>query len=43
MLGLMLAGAEFALRGVDTPRLLPRSLKPGPDWEPLGMLVAAPS
>lgn len=40
MLGLMLAGAEFALRGVDTPRLLPRSLKPGPDWEPLGMLVA---
>jgi alpha-1,6-mannosyltransferase len=25
MLGLMLAGAEFALRGIDAPRLLPRS------------------
>ncbi|ORB72224.1 polyprenol phosphomannose-dependent alpha 1,6 mannosyltransferase MptB [Mycobacterium scrofulaceum] len=43
MLGLMLAGAEFALRGLDPsrfPRLLPASWKPGPDWEPLGMLVA---
>ncbi|OBH50523.1 polyprenol phosphomannose-dependent alpha 1,6 mannosyltransferase MptB [Mycobacterium mantenii] len=41
MLGLMLAGAEFALRGIDAPRLLPASWKrPGPDWEPLGMLVA---
>ena len=41
MLGLMLAGAEFALRGVDAPRLLPASWKRfGQDWEPLGMLVA---
>jgi alpha-1,6-mannosyltransferase len=40
MLGLMLAGAEFALRGVDAPRLLPKSWKRGPDWEPLGMLIA---
>lgn len=40
MLGLMLAGAEFALRGIDAPLLLPRSWKLGPDWEPLGMLVA---
>ncbi|MCV7242848.1 polyprenol phosphomannose-dependent alpha 1,6 mannosyltransferase MptB [Mycobacterium mantenii] len=41
MLGLMLAGAEFALRGIDAPRLVPASWKrPGPDWEPLGMLVA---
>ncbi|OBG25126.1 polyprenol phosphomannose-dependent alpha 1,6 mannosyltransferase MptB [Mycobacterium sp. 852002-51057_SCH5723018] len=43
MLGLMLAGAEFALRGVSgikAPRLLPKSWKPGPDWEPLGMLIA---
>ncbi len=41
MLGLMLAGAEFALRGIDAPRLLPESWKRvGPDWEPLGMLVA---
>ncbi|WP_297824399.1 polyprenol phosphomannose-dependent alpha 1,6 mannosyltransferase MptB [Mycobacterium sp.] len=57
MLGLMLAGAEFALRGVDAPRLLPHSwkrpatmpadggrrswaIKLGPDWEPLGMLLA---
>lgn len=41
MLGLMLAGAEFALRGIDAPRLLPVSWKRlGPDWEPLGMLVA---
>lgn len=40
MLGLMLAGAEFALRGIDSARLLPHSLRPGPDWEPLGMLLA---
>ncbi len=40
MLGLMLAGAEFALRGVDAPRLLPTSWRPGPDWGPLGMLIA---
>jgi alpha-1,6-mannosyltransferase len=40
MLGLMLAGAEFALRGIDSPRLLPKSWRPGPDWEPLGMLLA---
>ncbi|WP_269203772.1 polyprenol phosphomannose-dependent alpha 1,6 mannosyltransferase MptB [Mycobacterium intracellulare] len=43
MLGLMLAGAEFALRGVSDVkgrRLLPTSWRPGPDWEPLGMLVA---
>jgi alpha-1,6-mannosyltransferase len=40
MLGLMLAGAEFALRGVDAPRLMPTSWRPGPDWEPLGMLIA---
>lgn len=41
MLGLMLAGAEFALRGIDAPRLLPVSWKRlGPEWEPLGMLIA---
>lgn len=41
MLGLMLAGAEFALRGIDAPRLLPASWKRlGPDWESLGMLFA---
>ncbi len=43
MLGLMLTGAEYALRGLDstrTPRLMPTSWKPGPDWEPLLMLVA---
>lgn len=43
MLGLMLTGAEFALRGISdakAPRLLPHSWKLGPDWEPLGMLVA---
>jgi alpha-1,6-mannosyltransferase len=43
MLGLMLAGAEFALRGVSdikAPRLMPASWRPGPDWEPLGMLIA---
>lgn len=40
MLGLMLAGAEFALRGIDAPRLLPHSWRFGADWEPLGMLLA---
>lgn len=40
MLGLMLAGAEFALRGIDSPRLMPDSWRPGPHWEPLGMLLA---
>jgi alpha-1,6-mannosyltransferase len=40
MLGLMLIGAEFALRGIDSPRLRPRSRRIGPDWEPLGMLLA---
>ncbi|MCV7098908.1 polyprenol phosphomannose-dependent alpha 1,6 mannosyltransferase MptB [Mycobacterium palustre] len=43
MLGLMLAGAEFALRGVSAAkarRLLPTSWRPGPHWGPLGMLLA---
>lgn len=40
MLGLMLTGAEFALRGVDAARLMPTSWRIGPDWEPLGMLLA---
>lgn len=41
MLGLMLIGAEFALRGIDAPRLRPVSWRRlGPDWEPLGMLLA---
>jgi alpha-1,6-mannosyltransferase len=40
MLGLMLAGAEFALRGIDSPRLMPTSWRPNADWEPLGMLLA---
>ncbi|WAC89514.1 polyprenol phosphomannose-dependent alpha 1,6 mannosyltransferase MptB [Mycobacterium sp. Aquia_213] len=41
MLGLMLIGAEFALRGIDSPRLWPTSWRHlGPDWEPLGMLLA---
>ncbi|MBW0012681.1 polyprenol phosphomannose-dependent alpha 1,6 mannosyltransferase MptB [Mycobacterium sp.] len=42
MLGLMLAGAEFALRGVSGikgSRLMPTSWRLGRDWEPLGMLV----
>ncbi len=38
MLGMMLTGTEFALRGVDSPRLVPRW--PRPDWKPLGMLLA---
>ena len=40
MLGMMLIGAEFALRGIDSPRLRPQSWRIGPDWEPLGMLLA---
>ncbi|HEX5254675.1 MAG TPA: polyprenol phosphomannose-dependent alpha 1,6 mannosyltransferase MptB [Mycobacterium sp.] len=36
MLGLMLAGAEFALRGVDAPRLLPVSWKIAPATMPAG-------
>ncbi|WP_442931792.1 polyprenol phosphomannose-dependent alpha 1,6 mannosyltransferase MptB [Mycobacterium sp. 050128] len=41
MLGLMLAGAEYALRGIDAPQLRPVSWRRlGPDWEPLGMLLA---
>src|SRR4029077_4255830 len=45
MLGLMLAGTEFALRGIDSARpLVPRPW-PGlrthwPDWAPLGILLA---
>ncbi|MGO8767621.1 MAG: polyprenol phosphomannose-dependent alpha 1,6 mannosyltransferase MptB [Mycobacterium sp.] len=42
MLGLMLAGVEYALRGLDSsrsPRFLPTAWKPGPDWEPLLMLL----
>ncbi|KZS62659.1 polyprenol phosphomannose-dependent alpha 1,6 mannosyltransferase MptB [Mycobacterium ostraviense] len=42
MLGLMLTGAEIALRGIDlgkASRLMPRSWRPGADWEPLGMLL----
>jgi alpha-1,6-mannosyltransferase len=41
MLGLMLTGAEFALRGIDSPQLWPTSWRRiGPDWEPMGMLLA---
>jgi alpha-1,6-mannosyltransferase len=45
MLGLMLTGTEFALRGIDSARpLMPRpwpSLRTHwPDWAPLGMLLA---
>ena len=39
MLGLMLAGAEFALRGIDAPRLMPTSWRLDTDWEPLLMLI----
>jgi alpha-1,6-mannosyltransferase len=45
MLGLMLTGTEFALRGIDSTRpLIPRPW-PGlrthwPDWSPLAMLLA---
>jgi alpha-1,6-mannosyltransferase len=44
MLGLMLTGTEFALRGVDisgAPRLLPRPGRmPWSEWAPLGMLLS---
>jgi alpha-1,6-mannosyltransferase len=44
MMGLMLAGAEFALRGIDAPQLWPSTWRSwrriGPDWEPFGMLLA---
>jgi alpha-1,6-mannosyltransferase len=44
MLGLMLTGAEFALRGLDPsrlPQLWPTSWRRmGPDWKPMGMLLA---
>ncbi|MCV7030884.1 polyprenol phosphomannose-dependent alpha 1,6 mannosyltransferase MptB [Mycobacterium sherrisii] len=41
MLGLMLIGAEIALRGIEAPRLWPTSWRRlGPDWEPLGLLLA---
>ena len=44
MLGLMLSGAEFALRGIDSPQLWPSTWRSwrriGPDWEPFGMLLA---
>jgi alpha-1,6-mannosyltransferase len=40
MLGLMLTGVEFALRGLDAQRLMPTSWRLGPDWEPLGLLLA---
>lgn len=45
MLGLMLTGAEIALRGIDlvdlqeTTRVLPASWRPGADWEPLALLL----
>lgn len=40
MLGLMLAGVEFALRGIDAPRLMPTSWRPNPSWGPLSLLLA---
>lgn len=49
MLGLMLTGAEFALRGIETksaPQMMSTPWRPGPQcpqcprWEPLGMLLA---
>ena len=45
MLGLMLTGTEFALRGVDSarplwPRPWPRASGDRADWAPLGMLLA---
>ncbi|CPR12198.1 integral membrane protein [Mycobacterium bohemicum DSM 44277] len=39
MLGMMLAGAEFALRGIDSPRLMPSSWRLDADWEPVLMLI----
>src|SRR5947199_5730039 len=45
MMGLMLTGTEFALRGVDStrplwPRPWPRASGARADWAPLGMLLA---
>jgi alpha-1,6-mannosyltransferase len=45
MMGLMLTGTEFALRGVDSarplwPRPWPQASGGRPDWAPLGMLLA---
>jgi alpha-1,6-mannosyltransferase len=45
MLGLMLTGTEFALRGVNSagslaPKRLPRHWSEWHDWAPLGMLLA---
>ncbi|MFV0495452.1 polyprenol phosphomannose-dependent alpha 1,6 mannosyltransferase MptB [Mycobacterium sp.] len=40
MLGLMLTGAEFALRGLDAEPFLPAAWRPGPDWRPLGTFLA---
>jgi alpha-1,6-mannosyltransferase len=45
MMGLMLTGTEFALRGVDAtrplwPRPWPRASGDRQDWAPLGMLLA---
>jgi alpha-1,6-mannosyltransferase len=45
MLGLMLAGTEFALRGIDStrpiwPRPWPQASGHWADWAPLGMLLA---
>jgi alpha-1,6-mannosyltransferase len=45
MLGLMLTGTEFALRGIDSARPLLPQPWPGirthwPDWAPLGILLA---
>jgi alpha-1,6-mannosyltransferase len=45
MLGLMLTGTEFALRGIDSarplwPRPWPRASGERADWAPLGMLLA---
>ncbi len=45
MLGLMLAGTEFALRGIDSarplmPRPWPNLRTHWPDWAPLSMLLA---
>ncbi|OBK22252.1 hypothetical protein A5634_07755 [Mycobacterium asiaticum] len=40
MLGLMLTGAEFALRGINSERALkPQSWRIGPDWQPLALLL----
>ncbi|OBI46724.1 hypothetical protein A5707_20840 [Mycobacterium kyorinense] len=44
MLGLMLTGTEFALRGLDSgrallPHHLPRDQSQRQDWAPLGMLI----